>query len=199
MAWRGALSDDLVAAQILKYAGRVRFEPEALAPTVIDHRWPDLLAFVHRQFAMGRRYAPLFWASATVAAVVHQGVFWMGLALLPMAAIGGGWPVWAALASVSLYALQVARARFRQDAARQLLPAYAARLAEAPSVRFVAGPAGRLVGRLGFDQRLVELADPLARDSLSRCLPMDGLSCSSRRWLRPCRTAHLRGRHGRVA
>ncbi len=71
-ACRGKLSDDLVAAQALRYGGRIRFEPEALAPTVIDYSWPDLLAFVHRQFAMGRRYAPLFWGAATIFSVVSS-------------------------------------------------------------------------------------------------------------------------------
>ncbi len=147
-AWRGKLSDDLVAAQALRYAGRIRFEPEALAPTLIDYTWSDLLSFVHRQFALGRRYARLFWGGATICAVAHQGVFWTGLALAPLAV--RGWTLWAAVASIVLYALQFTRAQLRQDAARNLLPGYSTRLREARDFDFWLAPLAGLVACWGL-------------------------------------------------
>jgi ceramide glucosyltransferase len=154
-AWRGTLSDDLVAARALHYAGRIRFEPEALAPTVIDYEWPDLLSFVHRQFALGRRYAPDFWAVATLAAVTQQGVFWIGLALLPSAVVLGGWGAWAVAASIALYAMQVGRAFLRQDAVRQLLPDYTQRLARARTFDLWLAPLAGLLGCWGLISALV--------------------------------------------
>ncbi|HEX4145076.1 MAG TPA: glycosyltransferase family 2 protein [Pirellulales bacterium] len=154
-AWRGTLSDDLVAARALHYAGRVRFEPEALAPTVVDYDWPELFSFVHRQFALGRRYAPSFWAVATLAAVIHQGVFWTGIALLPSALALGGWALWALAASVLLYAMQVARAFLRQDAVRQLLPDYTQRLAQARIFDLWLAPLAGLLGVWGLIAALV--------------------------------------------
>jgi hypothetical protein len=154
-AWRGTLSDDLVAARALYYAGRVRFEPEALAPTTIDYDWPDLFSFVHRQFALGRRYAPGFWAVGTLAAVIHQGVFWTGIVLLPSSLVLGGWGLWAVAASAALYAMQVARSFLRQDAVRQLLPDYQRRLTRARSFDLWLAPLAGLLGCWGLISALV--------------------------------------------
>jgi hypothetical protein len=149
-AWRQALSDDLVAARVLRWVGRIRFEPLALAPTVIDYTWADLLAFVHRQFVLGRRYAPMFWAAATLCSLLHQGVLWMGLAMAPLAQLYGGWMILAVAASAALYGLQITRAFLRQDAARRLLPAYTERLTDARWFDLCLAPLGGLLGCFGL-------------------------------------------------
>ncbi|HTU25528.1 MAG TPA: glycosyltransferase, partial [Pirellulales bacterium] len=153
--WRGTLSDDLVAARALEYAGRIRFEPEALAPTMVDYEWADLLPFVRRQFALGRHYAPSFWAVATLASAAHQAVFWTGLLLAPTAAVLGGWTAWALAATAAMYCLQVARAWLRQDAAARLLPDYSQRLARARRFDLWLAPLAGLLGCWGLVSALV--------------------------------------------
>ncbi len=144
-AWRGTLSDDLVAARALRSLGRVQFEPGAMVSTEIDFDFGGMFEFVRRQFTIGRFYAPEFWALATLFGCAQQGVLWIGAALVPVAWMFGGWPRLAVLAAGLLYGLQVLRGWLREDAARHFQPEGYRRTAAARRFAVWLGP---LVGLL---------------------------------------------------
>ncbi len=149
-AWRGTLSDDLVASGVLGQLGRVEFEPAALVASSIDFDTRGMFEFVGRQLTIGRFYAPVFWGFSTVAACLQQAVFWTGAALAPVAWQSltwqsDKWTLLAALAALAMYGMQAFRGWLREDAGRRLLPGAAA---QAASQRRVAVWGGPLVGLL---------------------------------------------------
>jgi hypothetical protein len=54
-AWRGTLSDDLVASRAMRLAGvRIAFEPGCMLASPIDVSWREAVRFLRRQFLIGR-------------------------------------------------------------------------------------------------------------------------------------------------
>ena len=144
-AWRGTLSDDLVAARVLRSVGRVEFEPGAMVASEINFDRRRMFEFVRRQFTIGRFYAPVFWGLAATLGCLQQGAIWIGGALAPVAWLLGGWTAIATAAAVLLYGLQVLRGWLREDAARHFLPDAYRRTAAARRTAVWCGP---LVGGL---------------------------------------------------
>ena len=115
-AWRGTLSDDLVASRVMRSAGvKIAFEPGCMAASPIDVNWREAVSFLRRQFVIGRCYAPCWWW-ATVPLMVLQPVVLLGGVLL------AGYFAWQGTAlcftplsvSAALYAMAALRARWRQ-------------------------------------------------------------------------------------
>jgi hypothetical protein len=144
-AWRGTLSDDLVASRILRSMGRVEFEPGAMVASEIDFDGRGMFEFVRRQFTIGRFYAPVFWGLAAALSCLQQAALWIGAALAPVAWLSGGWTTIATAAAVLLYGLQVLRGWLREDAGRYFLPEAFGRTAAARRTAVWGGP---LVGLL---------------------------------------------------
>lgn len=115
-AWRGTLSDDLVASRVMRSAGaKVAFEPGCMAASLIDVNWKEAATFLRRQFLIGRCYAPLWWWGALPLVVLQPLVLLGGLALAPALAWQGDpfW-FWPLPVSVVLYMLAALRGRWRQ-------------------------------------------------------------------------------------
>jgi hypothetical protein len=144
-AWRGTLSDDLVAARVLRSVGRVEFEPGAMVASEVNLDRRRMFEFVRRQFTIGRFYAPVFWGLAAALSCLQQATVWIGVALTPVAWLSGGWTAIALAAALLIYALQVLRGWLREDAARHFLPEAYRRTAAARRTAVWCGP---LVGGL---------------------------------------------------
>jgi hypothetical protein len=129
-AWRGTLSDDLVAARTLARAKlKVHFEPAAMVASPIGFSWSGIAEFVRRQYTIGRVYSPRWWAAALAAATLSQAVFWGSTigAIVGAASAAAWWPLPAAIAA-AWYALSALRGALRQGAARRFLPEHQERL-----------------------------------------------------------------------
>lgn len=122
-AWRGTLSDDLVATRIVKQHGyRIEFEPGCLVRSPLDVTWPQLIEFSRRQYTIGRCYAPGWWQLGILGASLLQIALWGGLIGVALGAMAGAhWTPYAAGACATLYLLGAARAWMRQSIARQAL------------------------------------------------------------------------------
>jgi hypothetical protein len=67
-AWRGAVSDDLVASRILRDAGeRIAYEPWSLITSPVDTTWPAFFGFLRRQYVMAAVCTPGWWWSGFLA------------------------------------------------------------------------------------------------------------------------------------
>jgi len=115
-AWRGTLSDDLVASRVMRSAGvKVAFEPGCMAASPIDVTWKEAASFLRRQFLIVRCYAPFWWWATVPLMVLQPLVLFGGLAFAPVLAWQGDpfW-FWPLLVSAALYATAALRSRWRQ-------------------------------------------------------------------------------------
>lgn len=65
--WRGTLSDDFVAARVMREAGlSITFVPQALTPSIGDCTLRELLEFTTRQMKLTRVYAAPLWMTSLV-------------------------------------------------------------------------------------------------------------------------------------
>ncbi|HQU42778.1 MAG TPA: glycosyltransferase, partial [Pirellulales bacterium] len=82
-AWRGTLSDDLVATRVIRRAGlRVEFEPVSMVTSPVAVGWRQALEFIRRQYVIARSYAFAWWLLALAGSTVPMVTFWGGLVLL---------------------------------------------------------------------------------------------------------------------
>ena len=72
--WKGTLSDDLVAAAVLRQAKRrVAFQPACVVVSPLSlSLGPTRSAFIRRQYLIARHYADFWWLAAVVAAHAPQ-------------------------------------------------------------------------------------------------------------------------------
>jgi len=119
-AWRGTLSDDLVASRVLRAAGmRVEFEPACMLPSPLELSFPQMLEFLRRQYVIGRTYALRTWCIGFAAIVTTALAFWGGvLASAVGAATGAAWTWLPVLFCVTWYAVNVVRGYLRISTAR---------------------------------------------------------------------------------
>ena len=113
-AWKGTLSDDLVASRVIHgVAGNVRFAPCCLCVTRFDMGWSSALEFLRRQYLIGRKYAShMFWPTYLVLAA-NVLTWWF---LIGMAIFSSGVLAWVALsAAVLIYAVNMFKAGLRQS------------------------------------------------------------------------------------
>ena len=123
-AWQGTLSDDLVAARLLRQARLpARFEPSCVVASPLDLSPRQSFAFIRRQYLMGRHYAIGWWAFALMNTSIRN-LAWLGsLAALPFAMLNGSPPpgIPAAVLAI-LFALDVFHGSVIQDLARTYFP-----------------------------------------------------------------------------
>ena len=68
-AWKGTLSDDLVAARVLREARcQVSFQPACVVASPLDFSAVEAIRFIRRQYLIGRQYADFWWLAAVVSA-----------------------------------------------------------------------------------------------------------------------------------
>lgn len=123
-AWRGTLSDDLVAANVLaRMKQPLALECACILPSPIDVDMHTMLAWVRRQFIIGRFYSPFLWTIVAAGHCFCQLVFW-GSAVAALAgwATAASWSWQPATLVGVIYGLQVLRGWLRQAASRIYLP-----------------------------------------------------------------------------
>jgi hypothetical protein len=115
-AWRGTLSDDLVASRALRLAeAKIAFEPGCMVASAIDVNWRGAAAFLRRQFLIGRCYTPFWWWGTISLIVLQPIVLFGGFAFAPcLAWQKSPYWVWPLVISTALYATSVLRAHWRQ-------------------------------------------------------------------------------------
>jgi hypothetical protein len=140
--WQGTLSDDLVATRTLNRHGMsVYFEPGSLCASPVEVDWFQLFEFIRRQYVIARRYAPFHWRWALAGTTLMQLGFWINAAAaIGLLATGRIEWIASAVAVLTLYGLSAMRAWYRQDAARRVLPALAAKLRWAAWFDILASP-----------------------------------------------------------
>jgi ceramide glucosyltransferase len=118
-AWHGTLSDDLVAARVLRAARmRVEFEPACMLPSPLELSFPQMLEFLRRQYVIGRTYALRTWCLGFVSIVATAAAFWGSLLAAGCGlATGAAWSWMPAAFCVTWYALNVARGYLRRSTA----------------------------------------------------------------------------------
>ncbi len=123
-AWKGTLSDDLVASRLLQQAGlQVLFEPACMVASPINMKLGELFWFVRRQYLMARFYLPIWWALVILAITVSNLVFVASLgAAAWWAAQGSPWAWLPGGVCLVLYGISVLGGAFREDLARTYLP-----------------------------------------------------------------------------
>lgn len=151
-AWRGTLSDDLIATRVMAAAGRrVTAEPMCILPSPIDVNWREMFGFVRRQLIIGRCYTPVHWYALLVGAIVAQGMLFTNLAAAVWGLASGASWTWApATVAATLYGLHLLRAHYRHDASKYYLPLRQDDLSGAQRFDLWLGPLAGLVGLAGL-------------------------------------------------
>ncbi|HEX3726351.1 MAG TPA: glycosyltransferase [Pirellulales bacterium] len=119
-AWRGTLSDDLVAGHVLAQSkARIAMEPTCIVPSPVDVDMRAMFSFIRRQYLIGRVYAPRLWMIAFAHALLSQLFLWgSAVAAAWGLASGAAWTWQPLTATVTFYGLHVVRGVLRQRAAR---------------------------------------------------------------------------------
>ncbi len=119
-AWKGVLSDDLVASRVLRCSGlKINFEPNCVCKSSVSFNVSELLEFLRRQLILAKKYNPAYWLAAYSALLLSQLGYWGGLILgLVLIANGNvnGW--WLFASSSVFYGLGIFRAITRQNMGR---------------------------------------------------------------------------------
>ena len=151
LAWKGVLSDDLVATRVLKLSKlKINFEPRCVCTSRVSFTFKSLISFLKRQLIIGRHYQPRYWTLAFLATVASQVGYWGGLVLgFSMLASGNlsGW--WLLGSSTLLYGLGIARAIVRQNMGKIATHEWRSHRA-ARNLDIAAGPIAGLVITLCF-------------------------------------------------
>jgi ceramide glucosyltransferase len=123
-AWKGVLTDDLVATNLVRQANlRVEFEPACVLASPLDFSFAQMFNFLRRQYLIGRHYMPGMWGLTLLATTLGVFGFWGAL----IAAVVGGWlqapgAWWPAAACALLYGCGMFRATIRRDLTHLYLP-----------------------------------------------------------------------------
>ena len=135
-AWRGTLSDDLVATNVLRRRGLgVQYEPACMAVSPVDGTLWGHFAFLRRQYIISRFHLPGLWAAGLIGSSILSVGWLCILAMAAWAIATGSWLIYpAAAAAVAVHGLNMARALIRQNLAIVYLPEHAEQLRR--SVRF---------------------------------------------------------------
>ena len=116
-AWKGVLSDDLVASRALHRSGlEIRFEPNCVCQSHVKFTAGSLFEFIRRQFVIGRKHVPWYWRVSILMTLANQIAIWGGLvtAVIGMSQ-GTWWSGWLMLSTILLYGLSVARGKIRSQ------------------------------------------------------------------------------------
>ena len=123
-AWKGTLSDDLIASRQLRRAKvPVRFEPACMMASPVDHTFGEMFAFIRRQYTVCRFYVPDWWVFAIAVATFTNVAFLSNLVALGWSLVYGTLPVWIPAGMCgALYLLSVQRGMVRQDLIQTYFP-----------------------------------------------------------------------------
>lgn len=115
--WRGKLSDDLVATNVLRAHGLgIQYEPACMTASPTDGTLSSHFAFLRRQYLISRRHIFSLWAGGLTGSLILSGSWLFALALLAWAVATNSWLVYpASAACVAIHGLNVARASIRQS------------------------------------------------------------------------------------
>ena len=151
-AWKGTLSDDLVASRVLYQNGlRVKFEPACVVASPLEGNLWQMFSFIRRQYIIGRFYMAAWWLGAIVFVTLPNVVLLASVAAVAWS-LATGTPhilVPAGICAV-LYGLKVYRGRIRQDLGRLYFPQYRQTLSGARRFDIWAGALAELVNWIGL-------------------------------------------------
>ncbi len=161
-AWRGTLSDDLIATRVMARVGqRVAAEPMCILPSPLDVDARAMFSFVRRQLIIGRCYVPVHWYALLIGCGLMQVLFWGSLVAAIWGGANGSARAWQPAAAVGLlYALHLIRARLRHAAAGYYLRDRQQELRGVRHFDIWLGPVAGALGWLGllasaFSRRIV--------------------------------------------
>ena len=123
-AWKGTLSDDLVASRLMqRYKLPVRFEPACVVASPLDETLGSSLAFLRRQYLIARLYT-FHWWFFSLASATLTNLIWIGnLGVLGLSLLTGSPSPWIPLCvSAALYLVTVYRGALRQSLVRTYFP-----------------------------------------------------------------------------
>jgi ceramide glucosyltransferase len=123
-AWKGTLSDDLVASRLMRRSRlQVRFEPACVVASPLNVSLGSAMSFIRRQYLVARMYTFDWWLLASVATTTRNLV-WMGnLGVLAWSLLYGSPSPWLPLTvGTVLYLVAVCRGSLRQDLVRIYFP-----------------------------------------------------------------------------
>jgi cellulose synthase/poly-beta-1,6-N-acetylglucosamine synthase-like glycosyltransferase len=77
-AWKGTLSDDLVASRLMqRHRLGVRFEPACVVASPVDQSLVQAMSFIRRQYLVARLYTLDWWLFSLIAATCTNAI-WIG-------------------------------------------------------------------------------------------------------------------------
>ena len=123
-AWKGTLSDDLVASRLMRQSRlEVRFEPVCVVASPLDVSLGNAMSFIRRQYLVARLYTFDWWLLSLLASTFST-VIWLGnLGVLVWGLLTGSPSPWIPIAvSAVLYLVTVYRGSLRQDLVRTYFP-----------------------------------------------------------------------------
>jgi hypothetical protein len=123
-AWKGTLSDDLVASRLMRKSRlEVRFEPGCVVASPLDESLGRAMSFIRRQYLVARLYTFDWWLFSMLAAT-FSNLVWLGnLGVLALGLLGGSPSPWIPLAvSGVLYLVTVYRGALRQNLVKTYFP-----------------------------------------------------------------------------
>lgn len=123
-AWKGTLSDDLVASRLMRQLGlEVRFEPACVVASPWDSTLSEAMSFIRRQYLVARLYTFDWWLFSLLAATFTNAIWLGNLGVLIWGLISGSPSPWIPIAvSAVLYLVTVYRGWLRQDLVKTYFP-----------------------------------------------------------------------------
>jgi glycosyltransferase involved in cell wall biosynthesis len=123
-AWKGTISDDLVASRLMRKSRlEVRFEPACVVASPLDVSLGQAMGFIRRQYLVARLYTFDWWLFSLLGATFSSAIWLGNLAVLLCALLTGTPSSWIPVAvSAVLYLVTVYRGALRQDLVRTYFP-----------------------------------------------------------------------------
>jgi len=149
-AWRGTLSDDLVATNVLRQHGLpIRYEPACMIASPLDGTLGEHLRFLRRQYIISRCHLPGVWRTGLAGSLISGAGWPAALALVVWALATGSWIILPALGTcLAIYGMGVVRAAIRQDLVGVYVPHCSDQLRRAMRFDVWASPLASLVNAL---------------------------------------------------
>jgi cellulose synthase/poly-beta-1,6-N-acetylglucosamine synthase-like glycosyltransferase len=123
-AWRGTLSDDLVASRLMRRSRlQVRFEPACVVASPLHQTAGHAMSFIRRQYVIARLYTFDWWFFSLLGAT-FTNLIWLGnLGILAWSLLAGTpSPLIPIAVSAVLYAVAVYRGALRQGLVKVYFP-----------------------------------------------------------------------------
>jgi cellulose synthase/poly-beta-1,6-N-acetylglucosamine synthase-like glycosyltransferase len=123
-AWKGTISDDLVASQLMRRAGlETRFEPACVVASPLEMSFNQAISFIRRQYLVARWYTFDWWLFSFLGATFSNAIWLGNLGVLIWSLLTGSPSPWIPIAvSLVLYLVTVYRGALRQDLVKTYFP-----------------------------------------------------------------------------